>query len=276
LLKEEKSTLKTGFPILDAEMSRRLRDASHAVVYTLSRQIEPDVLRLVAVLDRNGRKRNVYTILFSYVLDHTVWDEFNDRNLLKQRVVTAETPLWAGEVWAIYPPRSFAMGTNAVSDKGISLHVNWTERALPKMKPFVAELKTFIRMFEDYVERGRVEDAQARQVFAPFNLFDETGRFTVPIIRVDSRDPLHKLSVRLARQIAERVPTLLDLNSLSKQFGFRDNQQTLVIVYHEVMWDLMDQLERKGILEKPVAFVQPDTAKPSDIGDLVFIVRNMR
>jgi hypothetical protein len=276
LLEEKEAILKTEFPILDAEMSQQLREASLAITPALGRQIEPNVLRLAAILDHNGRKRNAYPILFAYILDSLVWDKLRERNLLGQRVITTETPLWAGEVWAVYPPRAFSMGTNTVSDKGISLHVNWTERAIPRMIPFVADIKTFLRMFGDYVERGRVEDEHARKVFGPFDLFDSTGRFTVPIIRADRRDPVHKLSEEIARQIADSLSTVLDLQSLSKQFGFRDNRQALVIVYHELMWDLMDQLESRGIVQKPLVLAAPDTAKQSDVADLVFIVRKIR
>ncbi|MGB7620957.1 MAG: hypothetical protein WBN92_01280 [Terriglobia bacterium] len=273
LLEEERSVLKTALPLLDAQMSERLRAATKAVVPTLSRQLEPDIVRLVNTLNAMGRKKNAYTILFSYVLDDLVWEQFRSRGLLGPREITAETPLWAGEVWAVYPPRAFAMGTNSVSDKGVSLKVNWTERAIPKMMPFVADIKTFLRMFDDYVEKGRVEDEHARKVFAPFDLFDQTGRFTVPIIKPDGSDPLYQLRQEIAGQIARSAPDLLKLSSLSKEFGFRDNKQALVIVYHELMWDLMDQLESKGIVQKPVAFVATDKAKQADIADLVFIVR---
>ena len=111
-------------------------------------------------------------------------------------MITAEEPLWAGEVWAVYPPRDFSMGTNSVSDKGVSLKVNWTERAIPKMGPFVADIKTFLRMFDDYVGKGRVEDAEAVKVFGPFGLFDGTGHFTVPVITAKRGDPLYDLSDR--------------------------------------------------------------------------------
>ena len=273
LLDEKDGILKTAFPILDARMSGRLRETTKAVVPALSRRLQPDVLKLVALLDKSGRKRNAYTILFSYILDGLVWDSFMERNLLEQRVITAEVPLWAGEVWAVYPPRAFSMGTNSVSDKGISLKVNWTERAIPKMIPFVADMKTFIAMFDDYVQKGRVEDAQARKVFAPFDLFDRTGRFTVPIINADSSDALYRLSEELAWQVADGVTTLLDLKALGKEFGFRDDKQALIIAYHELMWDLMDQLESERVVQKPIAMAAPDKAKQSDIADLVFIVR---
>jgi len=35
----------------------------------------------------------------------------------------------------------------------------------------------------------------------------------------------------------------------------------------------MDHLESIGMVDKPMAFSDPDMAKPADIADLVFLVR---
>lgn len=69
------------------------------------------------------------------------------------------------------------------------------------------------------------------------------------------------------------MPNNFNLAALRKTFNFRDNQQVLVIIYHELMWDLMDHWENKGLLKKPVDFTDTGKAEPSAIGDLVFIVR---
>jgi len=45
------------------------------------------------------------------------------------------------------------------------------------------------------------------------------------------------------------------------------------ISYHELMWDLLDDLEKQGIIRKPIAFADPKKAQAKDIADLVFIVR---
>ncbi|NIQ06540.1 MAG: hypothetical protein GWO20_12675, partial [Candidatus Korarchaeota archaeon] len=126
-------------------------------------------------------------------------------------------------------------GTNTVSDQGIALKVNWTEKAIPKMMPFVADWKNFSRLFEDYIEKGRIEDDEAKAVFTPFNLFDASGFFTVPVVVESQDNALYKISYQISERVANEVPIVFDLAALGKTFNFRDNEQTLVIIYHELM-----------------------------------------
>jgi hypothetical protein len=276
LLEERGDTLATHFPILGPEETRRLRQRIQEAAPALAERLEPKVRRLREELSKTGREKNAYTIIFSYVLDGLVWNQFERRGLVNDRKVTPETPLWSGEVWALYPPRTFSPGTNSISDGGISFKVAWTEAALPKMRPFVANFRIFARMFDDYKERGHVEDKRAREVFGPFDLFDETGRFTIPVIVEDDSNLLYRSAKTLAEAVATEAPLLLHLPALEAAFGFRDEGQTLVLAYHELMWDLMDRLEERGLVQKPAAFAQPEQAKPADIAALVFIVRDSK
>lgn len=276
VLDEKDALLKTAFPVMNADQTLRLRDKSRIAARSLIVSLRADVTDLTRQLKALGRQQNAYTILFSYVLDHIVWDMFRENKILDARKLTVENPHWAGEIWATYPKRAFSCGTNTIEDKGIALSVNWTEKAIPKMAPFVADWKNFIGMFNDYVAEGRVVNEEARKVFAPFHLFDASGRFTVPVIDATENNALHQVSVRIARRIADEAPAALNLESLTKEFGFRDTKQTLVIAYHELMWDILDELEKEGLIRKPVAFSNPEKATPEDIADLVFIVREKK
>ncbi len=276
VLEEKDALLRTAFPVMNADQTLRLRDKSRIAAHSLIDSLRADVVDLTRQLKALGRQQNAYTILFSYVLDHIVWDMFREKKILDARNLTIENPLWTGEIWASYPKRAFSCGTNTISEKGIGLSVNWTERAIPKMVPFVADWKNFGRIFEDYVAKGRVENEEAKKIFAPYHLFDASGRFTVPIIDATENNALHQVSVRIARRVADEAPAALNLDSLTKEFGFRDTKQTLVIAYHELMWDILDGLESEGLIRKPIAFSNPEKAEPKDIADLVFIVREKK
>jgi hypothetical protein len=144
------------------------------------------------------------------------------------------------------------------------------------MVPFVADFNTLIQMFEDYRTAGVVEHERVRTVFGPFGLFDEEGQFTIPVIVEEDANPLYRSSRAIAEEVVASVSQLLDLTALVADFGFRDEQQALVVAYHELMWDVMDRLEAEGRVHKPAAFAEPDRIEPSDIADLVFIVRASR
>lgn len=274
LLEEKDDTLRTVFPILGPDETRQLRQRTLAVAPALARRLEPQVRDLQKELRRIGREKNAYSIIFSYVLDGLVWDEFAKRRMVRHREITAEAPLWSGEVWAVHPPRSFSPGTNSISEKGISLKVTWTKAAIPQMLPFVADFPTLERMFDDYRSMGVVKDKHAREVFGPFDLFDDSGRFTIPVIDEGRSNRLYRAARAIAAAVAVDVSELLGPEELVQAFHLRDNEQALVIAYHELMWDVMDQLEELGLAEKPTAFAAPKEAKPADIAALVFIARS--
>ena len=88
-----------------------------------------------------------------------------------------------------------------------------------------------------------------------------------------SENPLYNLCLRIATKTTELVVETMDLDEITERFDFRDKKQTMVIIYHELMWDMLDDLEKQGIIQKPIAFSDPENAEAKDIADLVFIVR---
>lgn len=273
LLSKDNDSLKSIVPILDSAETGTLRSYSKQIAAMVCDSTVALVRVLKQHLDEIKRSRNAYSIIFSYVVDGLVWRYLETEKLLTPRSIGGENPFWAGEVWALYRPRVFSCGTNTVSDQGISMNVNWSYASIPKMSPFVADFKNLSRLFDDYASSGRAVDTTARRVFSPFNLFNNRGEFTVPIITEVKSNKLYAVSLELSEAIVRILLTTLDVAFLRSGYNLRDAPQTLVIVYHEIMWDLMDAYESKGLLEKPVAFADPAHAVSSDISDLVFIVR---
>lgn len=273
LLSSNDDTLKTLIPILDSTETHDLRAFTKHVAASVCDSTIALVRALKDHLDEIKRSRNAYSVVFSYVVDGLVWRYLEGEKLLTPRIVNAENPIWAGEVWALHRPRTFSCGTNSIRDHGISMNVNWTDASISKMLPFVADFKNFGRMFEDYYTSGKVMDTTAKRIFSPFNLYDRNGEFTIPIITEANSNRLYAVSVELTERIAQAVLKTVNVASLGAKYNFRDAQQTLIIVYHEIMWDLMDAYENKGLLKKPLAFADPGHTRSSDISDLVFIVR---
>jgi hypothetical protein len=273
LLTLKEDTVKTVMTILDSAETRALRGYSRHVAEAVCDSTAELVTALNNQLDEIKRSRNTYSIIFSYVVDGLVWRYLEGKRLLTPRTIGPDSPFWAGEVWALHRPRAFSCGTNVISDRGISMNVNWSDASIPKMVPFVADFKNLGRMFDDYVTTNKIMDTTAKRVFGPFNLFNKKGELTVPIIAETKGNRLYTAGVELSQKIAEAFLRAIDITSLRASCNLRDTSQTLVIVYHEVMWDLMDAYESRGLLKKPAAFADPAHAKPSDISDLVFIVR---
>lgn len=273
LLKHEDDIWKTNFPVLGETRTLKLRDEASQTAEKLGGELKEDVVALVKALSSLDREKNTYTILFSYVLDDLVWRKFMKHGYMEERSITAEKPLWSGVIWAMYPPRKFSCGTNKVSDKGISININWTDKAIKNMMPFVSDWKSLMKMFDEYTKYSLVKDSEVRKVFDKFNLYDASGRFTVPVIVESKENILYNDCDVLADKVAESLFKYFNLSSFTKEFAFSSNEEALVIFYHEFMWELLDYYERNGVIKKPVAFSNPDESLPEDISDLVFIVR---
>jgi hypothetical protein len=273
LLADNNDTLKTLVPILDSNSTFSLRRFTETIAARVCDSTEILVRALKKDLDHINRTSNTYSMIFSYVVDGLVWKKLEEMRFITTRTIRSENPYWAGEVWALHRPRAFSCGTNTISDQGTSICVNWSGASIPKMRPFVADFKTLGRMFDDYVAFGKVRDTSALRVFASFGLFDSEGNFTIPVVVEAQSNPLYRAAATLSDRIIRTVLASVNMSILRQKYSFRDEQQTLVIVYHEIMWDLMDAYEARGLLKKPIAFSDPSHAVPSDVSDLVFIIR---
>jgi hypothetical protein len=62
-------------------------------------------------------------------------------------------------------------------------------------------------------------------------------------------------------------------NRAIKDFNFQNEEQAVIILYHEVMWNLLSIMEEKKLIEKPIIIKNPDKAEMKDAADLMYIIR---
>lgn len=273
LLTRDGDSVRTAFPILGSAATIELRAATARAAISLSRLVAPDAAELRHRLEAIGRGPNAFSIVFSFVLDGLTWDLWRESGAVPDRTLDVTSPFWAGEIWATRPPRTDIVGTNSISEGGVRLNVTWSRPALRHMRPFVADMRTFASLFDGFA-RGRVTDPRAVEAFAPYELFDADGRFTIPVIVRDSADPVYVTALRMARKVVEQAPEALDLPALERRLGFRSASQALIVAYHDLMWDILATLERDGVVERPPILTGRGSAEPSDVGALVFGVRD--
>ena len=274
LLKEDNNGFyETSIIILGSIRSTELRTHSKQLSSNLTKKIKPKILELKSHLQKINREKSTYSILFSYVIDGMIWDYLENESLIKEREISLNNPLWDGEFWTLYPKRNFSCGTNSVSENGYSLKVNWTEGLIPKMFPFVSRWDLQEKILDDFINKGKLEDKEAIEVFAKFNIFDKYGNFTIPIIVENDTNNIYAISKDISIIITNFIKTNFDFETLKKKFNFETNSQAVIILYHEMMWDILYSLENENIIEKPIAFKNPSQAKSEDIGDIIIFVK---
>ena len=272
ITKTENGAYKTTINLFDSIQTKQLRDYSKELSKNIILQITPDIENLKLNLKQIDREKNIYTILFSYILDGKVWDDLENKKLILKNEISLDAPLWKGEFWSLYPKRDFSCGTNSISDSGYSIKVNWSENIIPKMIPFVSRFDLQEKILNDLISKGKVENEEAKNVFGPYNFFDKNGNFTVPIIKEENNNTTYKIAKAISEKVTSFIETQFDNSKLKKMFGFDNSSQMIIILYHEMMWDMLNILEQQNIITRPIAFKDPGKVQPKDISDLLIII----
>ena len=273
-LEERDRKFTTAIPMLDRREMEGLRGEVRKAAQDSLPDLQAGIARFLQQLREIRREKSAFTILFSYVLDDLVWDDFQrQKQLASRQALTAEHPFWSGLVWATASPRAFAPGTNAYGGHGVALYVNWTHAAMGKLGPFMSGAG-LAAIFGQLEKNGKIADPAVLKAFAPYGIADANGNFTVPVIVRRSTDPLYGGARALAASVARSALEHLPLAAIQQRYRLTSREQALVIAYHEFMWELLELLSEEHLVDKPAVLVAPDKAKLFDVGDLVFIVRD--
>lgn len=270
LLERQENVLVTRIPMLDRQETTRLRDLTARVASSAAEATHDSIQGFKKELERLGQVGSTYPLLFAYVLDGLVWERFGAMGLVRQET---GNPFWSGEVWAVSPSRGAPPGTITFWHGRAVMYVVWTEATAPLMTPIMADDRRLRELFADCVDEGRADSQALLELFVPYGLVSKGGECEFPILSERYDDSLHEAGNALARQIADHAVSHLDLEELVREFGFRDESQALVVAYHEMMWDFVDELVRSGTLTRPALLADPPSREQRHVGNLVFVVR---
>lgn len=270
LLAEQGDQFTTRMPVVGPEEMTRLRALLHMQAVELGRSLQPDFNTFVAAVAQRGYADNAYSIAFSYLLDGMVWDEFDQRHLLPSMETTAEKPFWGGTLWAIYPRRD-APGTNSKSHGGWSLSVTWTQSVQPLLKP-LNSLSLVESLLNDLEMRGSVSDPSARNELVALGILSADGEPAVPIIHEVPSDSIYAASLAISHKVGDGMLRVMQSPAIPTLIRSNDSGVSLVIAYHEFMWELLAYLERTGVVRSPAILSAKTHADLRQIHDLVFLV----
>jgi hypothetical protein len=274
LLEVTGDTLRTAFPILVPEQTLRIRRIAEQAARKTADFIQPEIEEFLGKLADIRCEKNAYSLLFARIFDGMVWREFGKLDLVRPTRIDVDHPYWAGEVYAFLPRRSFSCGTNTWTEGSNALALNWSREANPLLMPFYGVMRAMDdATLAGILETGAVADDALRDQLSVFGIVDDRGELRIPVLDETGDDPFYQLGRGISEQVADRALALLEPESLKKEFGFRDVQQTLVIVFHEFIWELMETYESRGLVRKPAAFSNPETASPENVSELMFVIR---
>ena len=270
LVKKKDSVFYSLIPILTKDQTKNLRLKSKEIAQEIVPLFKKDYKLFDLSLKARKMERSSFTLFFAYILDDLVWRILEGNEAIEDTKTNTENPFWNGVMWFLNYKRDFTCGTNSMSINNTTISVNWSDNS----KLSVSNYNILYEMLQDYIENGLITKKNVKSEFLKNNLFDDKGELQIPIIKNDSSNIFYKQSQTIAKIIANYLETKIDYNNFQSEYLIKKKSDAIIILYHEIMWDILNILESENLLKKPVAFENPNKAKQSDLKDLIFIIEN--
>ena len=255
LIAEQEGKWKTTIPILDREQTRSLRSFADGVAESVYTANEADFVNLAGTIREAGFGNNVFSLLFSYLLDGRMWTKL----VLFEEIENHST--WSGCYWILYEPRDgMKCGTNSYGDQDLIL--TYTDSRIARgsatMDRYAAEIARYGKVTDD----GLITELQ------PYGMTDSQGNVPIPVIG-NMPDAFHGITQKLVDAITTELKA--NCGDLATRYGIEDEKTAMVVLYHEVMWSLTDRLIRDGIVSVP-PILTDGKAYENRLCDVLFFV----
>ncbi|OQO92309.1 hypothetical protein B1813_08805 [Saccharomonospora piscinae] len=247
--------ISTAFPILGPEAMGTLRGRTAELAESLVPRILTDLDAITAALSLRGWARCAYGVVFGYVVDGLLWDRLRQAGALPSTELSVERPFWNGAFWAMHPPRTGVAGTNEVAQPGAAMTMVWTDATLRNLtslgrSPALPAALHAVARGDTPVGQLVTEDGHE------WHLVDEDGAPTVPIIHRSASDPVHSNGLRIAQTIGDAV--VGRSSDIAPRLVVEHGPGVaLLVVAHELIWDVMAALVEAGALRRPEVMDDP-------------------
>ncbi|QSB06708.1 hypothetical protein [Natronoglycomyces albus] len=235
VLDVEGEHLRSTFPIVEPVKLAAVRAGSKALAAEVAPAIMDDVGAICTQLRNDGHTGLEYTVIFGHVIDGLFWEDLKAAQLVPTSELSVEKPLWNGLFWAIHPARPGTAGINDERVAGGTLVAMWTH----------ATARTLV----DFTRKADITQLRKRGLL---------------VIDPKQDTAIEQHSERISRTLTTAIRSDTALAILELLEGTTTAEAT-VIVGHEWIWDLMNELEAAGVLVRPASL---DNPQPTE-GDLL-------
>lgn len=270
LIDKQDEKYKTLITISNAEETNEINAKTKEHAKKIVSIIQSDFTEFSKALKEQGFEKNTYTVFFSYIMDNIVWQKFESENILPKNEINAEKPFWDGTVWFNYPKRKFECGTNSNSIENLYAAINWSDIS----KLSLTDIIDYGAMLNDFKKNSKVTDTIIKGTLVQYGICDESGNFKVPFIKKDTTNTFNICCNHIADKIFNYLVKDVDFSTIEKKYNFQSKGDAIIVMYHNIMWDVLDVLVENGQIKKPNAFTHPDNSTLTDLRDLFFLYEN--
>lgn len=253
LVRVDGDRITTAFPVLGPEVVTDVRRRSSLLGKEIASEIRPQVRAIRTELTRQGLNSSDYAVVFGYALDGLLWDRLRSTDALPETALTVQEPFWRGAFWAVYPERSGGAGRNEITLRGAKLATVWTDPAADRLNRFLNGPAARAALAEIASSPGRPD-------LSP-TLRRPNRSPAFPIIRARIGDPLYEASASIAATVAAALVGDRGAD-LRRMVPDATSQEAILIVAHELIWDVAAALVTEGELDVPPVLQSGDVEAP--------------
>ncbi len=255
LINKTNGKWKCTIPILDKVQTTSLRNVSKEIAASMYSKTKNDFVSLVHTIKEMGFENNALSLVFSYLLDGRMWTKlvlFDDIN---------NHAGWSGCYWVLYEPRKdLKFGTNGFGDMNLILTYLNSE-----VSP---SSKTMDDSADEISKYGKINNPQLISKLIPYGLTNKNGDILFPIIK-KQQDSFHQIIDKLIYSISSELKD--NCGNIATKYDINDENIAMVILYHEVMWYLMDNLIQDQVLNIPAVFKDEENNKKR-LNEVIFFI----
>lgn len=268
LLKFENNIYRSKITILNKLEIEEIQLIAKDIALNIVKNIKKDFLVLNKNIIEKEYSKNTYTIFFSYIMDNLVWNLLEKNKILPENNLTAETPIWSGTIWFNITKRDFMCGTNSTVDSNYIFATNFTGNS--PLNSVIIEKSTILK---EIILNSKIEDIGLRDSLVPYGICDIQGNLKIPFISKETTPEIYKTSNLISQQIYDYIVNRIDYSEFETKYNMQSKGDAIIIIYHDIMWQILDVLENENLLTKPIAFSNPNMAKKNDLKDLLLIYK---
>jgi len=250
-----------AFPAIIGVKRERLREYAEQA----AQQLVPSTEGMIAQIRIHlaGHDVMLYHVLWSVVMDGgPAWDAA--RAEMNKKIDAGDTSI-ENKAWLLYPSHPFRAGTNSWNNSSGHLRVTWS-RNTPSPNVIGRVMSQCAIQLIQAIEQDRaIESADAKVALDKYGLIDEMGKVRLYTIQADSE--ASQSYVELGSQFGRQIMTQLDVKRVADMLDVSPGV-AFVIAYHEICWQLLQDLSDKKVLSVPQIVAQAGT-KTSDAYQLV-------
>lgn len=244
LIKKVGGSYTLAFPAVVGGKRDRLRIYAEQAAGQMVPFGEKMIAQIRSHLD--GRDEMLYHVLWSVVMDgDPAWD--TARTEMNKKIEAGDTST-ENKAWLLYPSHPFRAGTNSYNSSSGLLQITWS-RNTPRPDVIGRVLSQYTNQLTQAIEQNiAITSAEVKDALSKYGLVDERGNVHFYTIQSDSDTAA--VYMKLGAEFGRQMMANLDVNRVAEMLEVSPGI-AFVIAYHEICWQLLQELTEKKVLEVP-------------------------